>query len=491
MSGGDSGTPPVRYMPLEEAQDSAAEDTSSSAARRQYYANLLENPDSGVHCFLLSLIFLATATTILETVPELREHKALFQGMDYIITACFSVELCVRLYISDSCANFVTNWYNIIDIFAVVPSYLELVLFFWHFKSSHMHQAVGSMRTLRMTRIIRLVRLVRVVRVVRLVNEWHVLEQMVLLFRVLSEAAVHTGGSAILLLLGSTTLMAACLIYVFEVPPCEGRQVEEPGDIFLGLQSARFGPAPKTHDLDYCAGVMSHFDSIPAAWWWAIITLTTVGYGDMIPHTVMGKLVGSFMCVGAVMMVAIAAAQFSTHFRERWVQLKASHQIRKHFAGDKAMAEEQRELEELLGQFQQSMDELLEKVALLSVSAGGGSIPEAIVPLLKSLESNSQSLTSGACSYMYEVLAEAMLRRQAANGDFSRTTSPKDPSWSTSAVEHGEMQAEAFEDSDMKRSLVLPTRLLATPLTQDSHIEELKPLKLADRLERRLFTSPS
>ena len=59
-----------------------------------------------------------------------------------------------------------------------------------------------------------------------------------------------------------------------------------------------------------------HFGSIPRALWWAVITLTTVGYGDAYPITAAGKLVGSFVALGGVLLVALPTGIFAAAFSD-------------------------------------------------------------------------------------------------------------------------------------------------------------------------------
>merc|ERR1740117_2764432 len=72
----------------------------------------------------------------------------------------------------------------------------------------------------------------------------------------------------------------------------------------------------------------SDFDTIPSGFWWALATLTTVGYGDMVPSTPMGKVLGGLTCVAGVMVISTAAALMSVHFQDRWQKEKAKADFR-------------------------------------------------------------------------------------------------------------------------------------------------------------------
>jgi len=347
----------------------------------------------GFSYVILIGIILGTALTILETMPDLRDHLASFEVMDYMLGIAFTAELCLRVYVSNSYSEFFTNGYNLVDFFAIVPSFLQLLLMLWHAEVHKMHQAMDSMRAFR---VVRLLRLARVFRVFRLLHEWNIVPQMDLLLAVLLEAASHS--IVIVMLLGLMSLMAACAIYVVDLPGCQG-----------GSQSETRLPVSGISTELTCTDEQMSFQSIPAAWWWAIETMTTVGYGDVIPVTISGKVLGALVCVLGVLLIAHGSAQFTADFRQRWLRLQATHSM-KRLDTDWDMIEELDVLDRRLLAFEESLGQLMDQVVLAAAAAESRVPREEIAPFTQALESHATSLSSGLCVFLHEAMQAAELR---------------------------------------------------------------------------------
>ncbi len=196
---------------------------------------------------LILAIVLSVLAVVLESVPSIRK----FWGyelylLEWIFTIVFTIEYVLRLICIGRPLRYATSFFGIIDLLAVLPSYLDLLLPGTHF--------------LFVIRILRLLRIFRVLKLVKFVNEsealWHAMKQsrrkiLVFLFAV----------TAITVIMGS-------VMYVIEG--------EEHG-----------------------------FSSIPLGIYWAIVTMTTVGYGDLSPQTPLGKFVSSLLMICGYAIIAV------------------------------------------------------------------------------------------------------------------------------------------------------------------------------------------
>ncbi len=220
--------------------------------------------------FIVGMIVLNVAAVVLETSPQVYTgNEALFRAFDLFTIAVFTIEYAARVWVSDMHLHYPRNkpWrarlryilspYGLIDLIAILPFYLGLYL------------------DLRLLRVFRLVRLFK-------------------LFRY--SPAMSTLG---------------------RVFYAERRALLAAGVIMIGL-------------MIFSATIMFHleheaqpevFASIPHAMWWSIVTLATVGYGDMVPITTLGRVFGGFVVVSGLGMfalpVGIIASGFASEIRQR------------------------------------------------------------------------------------------------------------------------------------------------------------------------------
>ena len=217
--------------------------------------------------FILSLIALNVTALVLETVePIYAKAPALFRWFEVVSVAIFTIEYLLRIW---SCVEaprytssvrgrlrFAVTPLALIDLFAVLPFYLPFL---------------GV--DLRFIRAVRLVRLFRVLKVARYSKAIKTLG------RVMSAKKEELLISLFVLLL--LLLLSSSLIYFAE------------------------------HDAQ-----PEHFSSIPAAMWWGVATLTTVGYGDVCPVTPVGKLLASMIAILGIGMFALPTGILGAGFVE-------------------------------------------------------------------------------------------------------------------------------------------------------------------------------
>ncbi|MCA0998114.1 ion transporter [Alloyangia pacifica] len=273
-----------------------------SLRRRAYL--LLEHPGTGpklarVLDFALILLIIANVLAVaLETVPRIyAAHHASFRAFDTISVAIFSVEYMLRVWASAEREPKLPPWrarlrymrspMALIDLGAVLPFFIGLL-----FTSN-----------LQMLRILRLFRIYKLTRYSPALS---------VLFSVIREEA-------------------GALVAAFSI-------------LTILLVFAATGAYLVEHEAQ-----PSEFGSIPAAMWWALVTLTTVGYGDVTPITPLGKVFGGFITVLGVGMAAlpagIIASGLADHLHRRRDHLR--NEFRLALEDGKIDLEEGRQIERL------------------------------------------------------------------------------------------------------------------------------------------------
>uniref|UniRef100_UPI00358ED6B3 voltage-gated potassium channel KCNC1-like isoform X2 n=1 Tax=Myxine glutinosa TaxID=7769 RepID=UPI00358ED6B3 len=184
----------------------------------------------------------------------------------------FTFEFLIRII---SCPNklaFIKNSLNIIDFVAIWPFYLEVVLSGLSSKAAK--DVLGFLRVVRFVRILRIFKLTR-----------HVVG-----LRVLGQTLKASANEFLLLIifLALGVLIFATMIYYAE-------------------RLGGFFAEKSTEDK-------SHFKSIPIGFWWAVVTMTTLGYGDMFPKTWPGMIVGALCAVAGVLTIAMPVPVIVNNF---------------------------------------------------------------------------------------------------------------------------------------------------------------------------------
>lgn len=213
---------------------------------------------------ILSLIALNVLALILESVPEIGERWAVaFLLFERCSVAIFSIEYILRVW---SCVassrfaraggrvRFALTPMAVIDMLAIAPAYLPVL-----------GVDLRVARTLRLFRLVRIAKMGRYTRALRII-------QNVLVSR---REELITSLAFMLALV----IVSSSLLYMAE----KDAQPE-------------------------------HFGSIPDAMWWAVVTLTTVGYGDIYPITVMGRILAAIIAILGIGMVALPTSILGSGF---------------------------------------------------------------------------------------------------------------------------------------------------------------------------------
>lgn len=204
---------------------------------------------------LIGSILASVIVVMLESVGSLNiKYGNLFKILEWVFTILFTIEYLARIAALKKPIYYIKSFYGIIDLLAIVPTYLSLLL-------------VGT-QALVVLRILRLLRIFRVLKLVRFLSEANKL-----FFALRSSMPKIT-----VFLIGvlCITMIVGTIMYIIE-------------------------------------GGENGFDSIPRSIYWAIVTMTTVGYGDIAPHTVLGQTLASFIMIMGYGIIAIPTGIVTSH----------------------------------------------------------------------------------------------------------------------------------------------------------------------------------
>lgn len=196
---------------------------------------------------LLVLILASVVCVILESIPALAaKHGALFRQIEWGFTAVFTLEYLLRILSVQRPLRYVTSFFGLVDLVAILPAYLGLF-------------RIGSHEFI----VVRLLRLMRVFRIFKLT---HYTSASVVLVRSLRESRAKI--TVFFMAVFALVIVMGSLMYIIE-------------------------------------GRTNGFETIPKSIYWAVITITTVGYGDIVPATALGKFIAALMMILGYAIIAV------------------------------------------------------------------------------------------------------------------------------------------------------------------------------------------
>jgi voltage-gated potassium channel len=196
---------------------------------------------------LLIAIGLSVAAVMLESVVAIRAaYGWQLRTIEWLFTAIFTVEYILRLFSVPRPARYARSFFGIVDLLSILPSYLSLLL-----PGSHSLLVIRSLRLLRVFRIFKLT---------RFLGEANVLG-----------TALRSSRRKVLVFLGTVLVMIVII-----------------GTVMFMVEGPENG-----------------FTSVPRAMYWAIVTMTTVGYGNITPQTVPGQIIAALVMITGYGIIAI------------------------------------------------------------------------------------------------------------------------------------------------------------------------------------------
>ena len=222
----------------------------ASSRRRRTYEVIFEHDTRAGRTFDVALILVILASVVaimLESVASIREsHGHVLRVLEWVFTVAFTVEYVLRLWCVSRSVRYARSFLGVVDLLAILPTWLSLV--------------VPGGQVLTVVRILRVLRIFRILKLAQYVGEARVLAMALRAARFKITVFVFTVLTIV--------VIVGALMYLVE------------------------GPA-------------SGFTSIPTGVYWAVVTLTTVGFGDVTPQTPVGQALATVVMIMGYGIIAV------------------------------------------------------------------------------------------------------------------------------------------------------------------------------------------
>ncbi|MCU0358098.1 MAG: ion transporter [Cyclobacteriaceae bacterium] len=243
--------------------------------RRTLYETVFESDTRAGKLFdviLLVSILLSVSIVLLESVPSIQqEWHDMLVVLEWIFTGIFTLEFIARLWVVLNKRSYLFSFFGIVDLLSVLPTYLGIF--------------IPGAQSLLVIRSLRLIRIFRILKLARFVGEGQNLRRALL--------ASQYKIIVFLTVVGTAVIVFGTIMYLVE------------------------GPA-------------QGFTSIPISIYWAIVTMTTVGYGDISPHTPFGQFIASIIMIMGYGIIAVPTGIVSSEMMQLGKRQKITTQVCQH-----------------------------------------------------------------------------------------------------------------------------------------------------------------
>lgn len=207
---------------------------------------------------LIVCILLSVAVVMLDSVKEVHDqHGPVLIGLEWMFTVLFTIEYALRLYCVSRRMRYAVSFFGIVDLLSIVPTYLSVFIF---------HS--------RYLMVIRILRVLRVFRVLKLGHHVHQAEMI--------RQALYASRQKIIVFLMTVLTMVVII-----------------GSVMYLVEGKENG-----------------FTSIPKSIYWAVVTLTTVGYGDLSPSTPLGQFLAMIVMLMGYSIIAVPTGIVTAHIAQ-------------------------------------------------------------------------------------------------------------------------------------------------------------------------------
>ena len=254
---------------------------------------------------IITAILVSSLSFALETLPSVhRSNGTVFFAIDAVCSIIFTIEYGLRLASCPSppgYGHFFIAPLNVVDLLSFLPFYIELMI-----DSSDSDGAATVLRALRLLRVFRLVKLSRYI------------DLMGLLLLTMSKSGAALSTMFFVTIIAVVLLSSLLFTAERERPDVTRTTLED-------LEADGF-------ELDDLRVARTPFESIPIALWWCVTTMTTTGYGDMVPVTLWGRILASITAVCGVFILAVPISVIQANFKtvvtraDRVKKLRADHE---------------------------------------------------------------------------------------------------------------------------------------------------------------------